>query len=248
MPIARRNDRHEYWGPWATLGWSVLLLGIFMLVQYGVWHVFSDVMQMRDPELASGASVFARYAGLVLALSTHATAGVCGALLIVIIHGRRGARPATYLAWRWAGWRTFRFWFAASLMLVGVAELANYLADRPAVPEFMRLAYETAGWLPLLALAVVMVAPLFEEVFFRGFLYAGLAHSRIGPAGAIVVSALIWTVIHTQYDLFDLSQVLVGGLYLGWMRARTGSVLLPFATHALWNAIALLETAYFAGF
>jgi len=248
MPTTQHYRRHKFWGPWATLAWSALVLTVFMLVQYGFWQVFSIFMLARDPELTSGSSVFARHAGLVLALSTFATACVCSALLALIIRVRRGARLHDYLALRWPGWQTARIWFAASLMLVGMAELVNYLADRPAVPEFMRLAYETAGSLSLLALAVVVVAPLFEELFFRGFMHAGLAHSRLGSAGAIVVCALIWTVIHTQYDFFDLSQVFVGGLFLGWARARTGSVVLPFATHALWNGIALLETAYFAGF
>jgi membrane protease YdiL (CAAX protease family) len=248
MSTTHDDFRHARWGVWATLGWSVLLLGSFMLVQFGVWHAFAAYAQARDPSLTSGPSVFARHAGLVLALSTFATTGVCGALVVLIIQLRRGARLADYLAWRWIGWRAARFWFAASLVLVGVAEGVNYLADRPAVPDFLRLAYETAGSLPLLALAVVVAAPLFEELLFRGFLYAGLAGSRLRPAGAIVVSAFIWTVIHTQYDFFDLTQVFIGGLFLGWARARTGSVLLPFATHALWNAVAFFETAYFAGF
>src|SRR3972149_454587 len=41
--------------------------------------------------------------------------------------------------------------------------------------------------LPLAALAVVFVAPLSEEVFFRGFLFAGLLRP-FGPAGALVGS------------------------------------------------------------
>lgn len=248
MPANQVDVREDYWGPWATLAWSVLLLAVFMLVQYGIWHAFSAYMQSRDAELTSGQIVFVRHAGLVLSLSTLATTLVCGVLLALIVRGRGGVRFKDYLAWRWPGWRRARLWFAASLVLVGAAELANYLADRPAVPEFMRLAYETAGSLPLLAAAVVVFAPLFEELLFRGFLYAGLAHARLGSVGAIAISALLWTVIHTQYDLFDLTQVFIGGLFLGWARARTGSVMLPFATHVLWNGIALLETAHFAGY
>lgn len=246
MSASQVDAQENYWGPWATLAWSTLLLAVFMLVQYGVWHAFSAYMQSRDPELTTGQIVFARHAGLVLSLSTLATTLLCGILLVLIVRGR--GRCADYLAWRWPGWRRARLWFAASLVLVGAAELANYVADRPAVPEFMRLAYETAGSLPLLAAAVVVLAPLFEELLFRGFLYAGLAHARVGPVGAITVSALVWTVIHTQYDLFDLTQVFIGGLFLGWARARTGSVMLPFATHVLWNGIALMETAHFAGY
>lgn len=248
MPANPSAPGSAYWGPWATLGWCALLLSVFMLVQFGVWHAFSEFMQSRDPELTSAAVVFARHAGLVLSLSTLATTGVCGALLVLVIRGGGGAPPGVYLAWRWPGWRRAGLGLAAGFTLVGIAELANHIADRPSVPDFMRLAYETAGTLPLLALAVVFLAPLFEELMFRGFLYAGIARSRAGTVGAIVLSSLIWTVIHTQYDLFDLTQVFIGGLFLGWVRARSHSVVPPFAIHVLWNGIALLETAYFAGF
>ena len=53
-----------------------------------------------------------------------------------------------------------------------------YVSGRDVVPPFQVEAYQTAkdaGWLMQLTLAIVFVAPLGEEVVFRGFLYRGLA-------------------------------------------------------------------------
>jgi len=41
---------------------------------------------------------------------------------------------------------------------------------------------------------------LFEELFFRGFLFRGLSSSFMGPVGAVLVTSALWALIHTQYD------------------------------------------------
>lgn len=55
----------------------------------------------------------------------------------------------------------------------------------------------TAGFLPLLIFVVVVIAPLTEEVVFRGFMYRGLA-DRWGAAPAVLITAGLWALAHTQ--------------------------------------------------
>jgi uncharacterized protein len=114
------------------------------------------------------------------------------------------------------------------------------------VPEFMREAYATAEPLWLFWIALVVAAPLFEEVFFRGFLFSGLESSALGPAGAIVVTGAVWAAIHFQYDAFDMTLILCLGLVLGVARLSTRSLLVPFVMHATMNLVATAETALFA--
>jgi membrane protease YdiL (CAAX protease family) len=102
-------------------------------------------------------------------------------------------------------------------------------------------AWRTAGFLPALAVAVVVLAPAFEELLFRGFLYAGLARSRLGPLGAIVVAAAGWAAIHRQYDLIDAAAIFVLGLLFGAARWRTGSTTLAFGLHAAVNLTAVVQ-------
>ena len=69
-------------------------------------------------------------------------------------------------------------------------------------------------WLAVFAFAVV--APLTEELLARGFLYRGWSESFLRVPGAIVLSSLVWTAMHVQYDLFFLGEVFSIGLVLGY--------------------------------
>jgi membrane protease YdiL (CAAX protease family) len=101
--------------------------------------------------------------------------------------------------------------------------------------------------MPLLWLAVVVGAPVGEEIFFRGFLFAGLAKSRLGGTGAIVLSSLAWAVIHVQYDPFDMAYIFLLGLVIGAFRLKTNSLWPPILMHALVNLIAMIQTAWLLG-
>jgi membrane protease YdiL (CAAX protease family) len=61
-------------------------------------------------------------------------------------------------------------------------------------------AYRNTAWPPLFWIAVVIFAPAFEEFLFRGFSFIGLQKSRLGSAGATILTALVWAVLHIQYN------------------------------------------------
>ena len=77
---------------------------------------------------------------------------------------------------------------------------------------------------------------------FRGFLLEGFRRSRLGPAGAVLLTSLIWTVLHAQYGLYELTHIFLLGIILGAARLSTGSVKVPMALHAVVNLIATIET------
>jgi membrane protease YdiL (CAAX protease family) len=119
------------------------------------------------------------------------------------------------------------------------------LLNHDVVSDFQLDSYRSArsaGALPMLWVAFVLVAPLGEEIVFRGFLYRGWAQSRRTVAPAIAVISALWAVIHIQYDWFGMLQIFFIGLLLGWARWRSGSTLLAFALHGLANAWAMIET------
>jgi membrane protease YdiL (CAAX protease family) len=91
--------------------------------------------------------------------------------------------------------------------------------------------------------AFILVAPLAEEAFFRGFLFTGVAHSRLGPAGAVVLSSLLWAALHLQYDLYGMAMIFLGGLLLGYARWQSRTVYVPFAMHVVQNLVATVEVA-----
>jgi membrane protease YdiL (CAAX protease family) len=121
----------------------------------------------------------------------------------------------------------------------------TYLLDRPIIPEFMLRAYETAYFVPLLWLAIVIAAPLAEELFFRGFLFESVRYTRLGVTGAVVITSLLWAVIHLQYGPYEITTVFILGLILGVARLITGSIYTPIVMHGLVNLVATVEVAVY---
>jgi membrane protease YdiL (CAAX protease family) len=231
------------WGFWFTLLWSLVCGLLFLIAQVAVAVVFVIVKLARDPDgdmmgLVQGLE----YNGLMLALSTIASCVVCVAFLSFIVWVR-GLPVRDYLGLHWVGWPRTLAASGLLLLLAAASDTVTWLLDKPIVPPFMEDVWRTAGFLPLLWLAVIVAAPLSEELYFRGFLYRGLAASPLRPLGAILLTSLFFAVIHLQYDLFGIGLVFVGGLFLGTVRWWTGSTALTILLHALMNLVATVEAA-----
>lgn len=86
---------------------------------------------------------------------------------------------------------------------------------------------------------IIAIAPVTEEIFFRGFIFAGVR--RAAPfAIASLLSAAIWGLFHYTGpgSLGVVVQLAVFGIALAWLYERTGSLWPAIAVHALNNAIA----------
>ena len=87
-----------------------------------------------------------------------------------------------------------------------------------------------------LAILAVAVAPFAEELFFRGFVFAGLS-GRWGPVWAAGISSLLFMGAHLEPLRFPPLFVL--GLLLAWLYHRTRALWAPMLVHFLNNAIAV---------
>ena len=86
-------------------------------------------------------------------------------------------------------------------------------------------------------IAVVIVAPLAEELFFRGFLYQALRKWR-GVAQATVLSALLFAVAHGHPLL--IAGIFPLGIILAYVFEKRNSLTATIATHAFFNGISLI--------
>ena len=85
---------------------------------------------------------------------------------------------------------------------------------------------------PLKFYSMVIQAPLFKEVLFRGVILGGLLARRT-PARAIVWSAALFAIIHINPWQFPAAFLL--GIVFAWFVVRTGSLLPAIVGHALNN-------------
>ena len=83
---------------------------------------------------------------------------------------------------------------------------------------------------------VGVLAPVAEEIFFRGFLLAALVSVVGGLRGALVSSA-VFSAAH--FNIGTLLPIFVMGMLLAWLYLRTGSIWPPVVAHAAQNLLAL---------
>jgi uncharacterized protein len=165
--------------------------------------------------------------------------------LIFLAAKRQAVTTATdLLGWRAPTTRQIVLWIGGVLLFVAVSDGLTLLSGREIVPPFMRDIYASASAPILLWSALIIAAPVFEELLFRGLLFQGLVETRLKFVGAAVITSLIWSAIHVQYDLYGIASIFAAGLLLGAARFFTGSVLLCVLMHATQNLVATLEVAW----
>lgn len=238
--------RPVHWGFLGTVIWGVVIGILFIVVQavtiFLVAYLSTEHIYGADFE-----QLFASSAnnGYFLSFATFATAVVgCGAIAGVI-KLKTGSRLTEYLSLELASARTMLKWMGLTALFVVLSDSLTLVLGRRIVPEFMSSVYATANPVWMIWLALVVGAPLFEETFFRGFLFKGFESSFLGPTGAVVMTAGLWALIHVQYNGYEMAIIFCLGLLLGGARRATGTLSVPLVLHAAVNLVATIETAFF---
>jgi hypothetical protein len=168
-------------------------------------------------------------------------------LLLVLFSQRRGGNALAYLGLTLPRRSEVKFGVAAIAGLIVAGNILSWFLGKNIVTPFQNDIFRTAaeaGVLPVLFLlaAVVVLTPIGEETLFRGFLYRGWLQTPRDTWPVIIATALLWAIIHVQYDWYVTGQIFAFGLLLGWIRWCTGSTLLTILLHALINMEGMLET------
>jgi len=224
------------WNLSATLFWSLTIGAIFIGIQSGISYLYYRFTQQ-------GAAIDTMpLSGLLVSLATISTTIVCGALIVYLASKTRVA-IRDYLALKSLSLVQVMLWLAALLVFSYLSNVVASYFEHDVGSNFAQDLYQNAGNIYLLAFAIVFAAPVFEELFFRGFIYRGFADSRLGVAGAIVITALLWTLLHGQYDWYTKINIFALGILFGIARFKSGSILSSLLMHMLMNGMTLAEVA-----
>jgi membrane protease YdiL (CAAX protease family) len=160
------------------------------------------------------------------------------AIVTLVLRARR--LPAReFLALRWPAARTVALWLGAFAILVVVEEWASRMLGLPA-PESWGDRY-TGLVLVVRLIGLVVLAPVAEELVFRGVLFGRIARTRLGQPGAVVIPAALFALLHLQYSPVEMGFVAVDGLFFGLARAQSRSLYVPMLLHASGNAVAAAQ-------
>jgi hypothetical protein len=178
-------------------------------------------------------------------------------LLLVAVRIRR------WPARKYFAWVAPRPGFIVPALAAGVAlQLAGYAipylagADMTASAVEQYRSTQNAGnpvWLPLfLSWPAYIAAPLVEESIFRGFLWRGWQSSPLGVRGTWILSSFVFAAYHIPKAIdmgldgpsatILLSEDLLLGFLLGWLRWHAASLVPSIAAHFAYNVIPPLVT------
>jgi len=125
-------------------------------------------------------------------------------------------------------------WLGATIASAGVVWLLERIGVE-AEPQAAERAIQILDpW--LVVLAVVILAPIAEEVFFRGVVFNAWLREH-GRRWAIIGSSALFALIHAS--VVAVVPIFLLGLALAWVYQRTGNLLAPIAMHATVNGISV---------
>ena len=122
------------------------------------------------------------------------------------------------------------------------AALYGYVCEIEIPNDFIQYSKAVPVW--MISMVFIIGAPIAEELLFRGYLYSQLKNSKLGIYGTIFLTSLLWTGLHSQYDIGILFSLFLLGLVLGYVRYKYDSVYLAIAIHAIHNIQATIYILY----
>lgn len=230
------SDHQEYNGfsTGLTLLGMMVIFGVFLLTQNLVFLMLSLLAGAESISQIMGGP----HSGDLLMISSI-MAALLGTATVWIFLKFKKLSFGDYL-----GFKSFKISQLIIWALIYLAFLVLLYLFRDFFQEevyFVEEMLRGVNYLPLLYLSVVVGAPLFEEIFLRGFAYKGLKEGILGAGGAITITALIFALLHAmQYGPYYLIAIFAGGLIMGMARHYSGSLWVPIILHGLHNLISII--------
>ncbi|MBR1128172.1 CPBP family intramembrane glutamic endopeptidase [Bradyrhizobium iriomotense] len=242
-PLVMTPAPPRVWKFWGTALWGLFIFVAMFVGQVGA-ILLLVVLRGVPIGMASLQSIGHEPQALALSVIMGLPTTLAAVWLAIRI---KKASFVDYLALYWPSWKQLLFGAVGLVLIVLAWEVASRSLGREATPGFMTDLLKSGrdkGGALMLLLAFSVAAPMSEEVLARGFLLRGWSASFLRVPGAILLSSLVWTVVHLQYDMYFLAEVFSIGLWFGYMRYRAGSLWLTIILHALNNMTAVVLTMW----
>lgn len=125
--------------------------------------------------------------------------------------------------------------------------ISSYYWQTPEMQDVVRWVLEEKSFFILISLIFfgTVIAPMIEEILFRGFLQPALKN-HLGGRYAIVVTASLFAAVHM--DIFAFLQIFILGMLLGYLYEKTQTLAASIFVHILHNSLTLFFLLYFKYF
>jgi membrane protease YdiL (CAAX protease family) len=233
--------------PWGWL--DVLLFVVLSIVASAVvtWGLAEAAIRIfgLNPGDVFGATITT--AKSVIVLVSQAVLDVGAILFLYLLLVTKTSAPF----WPTIGWREMRpgagkirdsalqFLAGGAALAIVVSFAGGFLNSKETLPIEELLKARVS--ILLFGILGVLVAPLVEETIFRGFLYPVIAR-RLGVAAGIAITGTLFGLMHAAQLWGGWGQIallILVGVVLTWLRARTGTVAASYFVHLGYNGLQL---------
>ena len=149
------------------------------------------------------------------------------------------------LGWRRAGINPLLMIFGG-ILLAFLISLGASALHTPKIPTPFDQLTGSPVELTIFGIMAIVIAPIFEELFFRGFIQPLLSRT-FGVIAGVLLTAVLFGSLHLmeyawawQYALF----ISLAGAVFGWLRARTNSIIPSTVMHGAFNAVSVIALAF----
>jgi uncharacterized protein len=237
-----KKTKDVIWSPWATVGLGAVIFILYSLIQVMVMMCIVAVC-FNGNNLQDFASFFTQL-GMTSSLlgATTILGSMAGVGLIWTgIQLKKGAVPKDYLALKPISLKTTVAVIGFSALVIVLTDFLTHVLGQPIVPDLMMKSYTSDSNHVLIWMAALAFGPFFEEFFYRGFLFEGLRHSRLGVVGAALLTSALWVFLYFPYGYLVVGILFMIGLSRVWLRLKTGSLWSCVVFHMVANLIGLVE-------
>jgi CAAX protease family protein len=230
LPPPPRREVFPPWSGWdvaAVLGFTLAAVFLFSTVALGVAHVLTSQQHLSWNDLASNP---------VVIIGSQVAAYPVVIVFMIVMVGNKSREPfRRAIRWNWPGAAAMGFLLGGIGFAFAVEFASRWLPIPKSLPVDKYFS-DTAGAYLMAAFGVTL-APLLEELFFRGMLYPVLRRSY-GILAAVLLTAVAFAAIHGAQlgnAWAPLLSIFVVGIVFTLVRERTDSVAASFLTHCGYN-------------
>jgi membrane protease YdiL (CAAX protease family) len=243
--VVKKSNYNKHIKPIASLfkvtGWLFVLMFLPQFILVFVFSIFLGIQQGEDLSTEVVGAWFS-------SVSTQLSISLVTPLILVPLL----VKATNLTGWnnRLAFWAVYpitrkdiKKWISIGLIYCFFSLMLVELLNLP-TEQFMSDLKNASNSLPVLVLVLIticLVIPVMEELIFRGWLYSKIAESKLGHIGALIITSIIFTAIHTQYDnAVTLASIFTFGLLLGFVRYKTSNISYTVAIHIIYNSMGMI--------
>ncbi len=221
--------------------WSTFIIcGSIGVVSYFI----APIIFIRFLNIEAGSSIIFESYGLLLSYSLIVTSISIVILVCIAIKLIENQSFPNYLELKKFKIEKVLLYLGVLLLLWILFNIICILLNESPYSDVFLYVYKTPQNILLFSAVVVIIGPIAEEIFFRGYLLKRLRGHGLSIAISSCLTSGVWLLIHIEgARIIELTSLFFLGILLAYSKEVLNSLYAPIVIHSVNNLAVLLETS-----